>query len=127
MNNLRNHKKGKKGIKRLLNAYRYSINGICCAWKDEEAFRQVFVLGIIFGIIGVFLGQTWLEKILLLLPSILCIVGELINTAIENAVDFAGTQIHPLAKKAKDIGSAIQLVLLIFFMIVWGSYIFRFF
>ncbi|WP_104697802.1 MULTISPECIES: diacylglycerol kinase [unclassified Helicobacter] len=127
MSDLYNHKKGKKGLKRLINACKYSIDGICSAWKDEEAFRQVFVLGIIFGIIGAFLGQTWVEKIFLLLPSVLCIVGELINTAIENAVDFTGTQIHPLAKKAKDLGSSIQFILLIFFVIVWGSYIFRFF
>lgn len=124
MQDFRNDKKGKKGLKRLFNAYKYSIDGIMAAWKDEEAFRQILVLGIIFGILGMIIGQDWGEKILLLLPSILCIVGELINSAIENAIDFTSKDIHPLAKKAKDMGSAVQLVLLIFFVVIWASYIF---
>lgn len=124
MQDFRNDKKGKKGLNRILNAYKYSIDGIKAAWKDEEAFRQVTVLGIIFGILGIIIGQNWIEKVLLLLPSILCIVGELINSAIENAIDFTSKEIHPLAKKAKDMGSAVQLVLLIFFVVIWVSYIF---
>lgn len=124
MQDFRNDKKGKKGLKRLFNAYKYSIDGIMAAWKDEEAFRQILVLGIIFGILGMIIGQDWGEKVLLLLPSILCIVGELINSAIENAIDFTSKDIHPLAKKAKDMGSAVQLVLLIFFVVIWASYIF---
>ncbi|RDU72622.1 diacylglycerol kinase [Helicobacter anseris] len=124
MQDFRNDKKGKKGLKRLFNAYKYSVDGIMAAWKDEEAFRQILVLGIIFGILGMIIGQDWGEKVLLLLPSILCIVGELINSAIENAIDFTSKDIHPLAKKAKDMGSAVQLVLLIFFVVIWASYIF---
>lgn len=124
MQDFRNDKKGKKGLKRLFNAYKYSVDGIVAAWKDEEAFRQILVLGIIFGILGMIIGQDWGEKVLLLLPSILCIVGELINSAIENAIDFTSKDIHPLAKKAKDMGSAVQLVLLIFFVVIWASYIF---
>ena len=122
MEGLRNDKKGKRGVGRILEAYRYSKAGIGAAWRDEEAFRIVFVLGIFFGILGLFVGETWAEKILLVLPCVLCITGELINSAIENAIDFASLEIHPLAKKAKDMGSAVQFVLLLFFLIVWGSY-----
>ncbi|MCE3039006.1 diacylglycerol kinase [Helicobacter anatolicus] len=123
----RNNQKGKKGIKRIYNALFYSLSGIAAAWRDEAAFRQIFVLGMIFGGLGLWIGQEWTHKILLVLPCFLCIVGELINSAIENAVDFTGTQTHPLAKKAKDMGSAIQLVLLVFFVIVWISYLFYLF
>lgn len=119
----RNEKKGKKGLRRIKNALGYSLNGIIAAWRDEEAFRQILVLSIVFSILGFFVGREWVHKILLILPCFLCVVGELINTAIENAVDFTGTQIHPLAKKAKDMGSAIQLILLVFFLIVWISYL----
>lgn len=124
MQDSRNDKKGKKGLKRILNAYKYSQDGLKAAFRDEEAFRQVLFLGLIFGILSFVVGKTWEAKILLLLPCVLCIVGELINTAIENIVDFVGLQVHPLAKKAKDMGSAIQFVLLVFFAIVWGSYLF---
>ncbi len=124
MQDSRNNKKGKKGIRRIINAYKYSQDGLKAAFRDEEAFRQVVILGIIFGILAFFVGESWKEKILLLLPCVLCIVGELINTAIENAIDFTSLQTHPLAKKAKDMWSAIQFVLLVFFVIVWGSYLF---
>ena len=67
---LRNDKKGKRGVGRILEAYRYSKAGIGAAWRDEEAFRIVFVLGILFGILGLFVGETWAEKILLVLPCV---------------------------------------------------------
>ena len=101
----RNNKKGKKGFKRLSNAFSYSISGIISAWRDEEAFRQIALLA------------------LLLIPtSFLALCVELINSAIENAIDFTSLEIHPLAKKAKDMGSATQLFALILWIIVWGGY-----
>lgn len=119
----RNEKKGKRGIGRLRNAFFYSMDGIRAAWKDEEAFRQVLVLGVIFAILGFVIGREWSHKILLVLPCFLCVAGELINSAIENAIDFTSTKLHPLAKKAKDMGSALQLVCLGFFLVVWISYL----
>ena len=119
----RNHKKGKKGIKRIKNAFKYSIEGLKTAWSDEEAFRQIFILAVIFTILGFFCGETWEQKILLILPCFFCVSAELINSAIENAVDFTSIEIHPLAKKAKDIASALQFVSIIFFILVWGSFI----
>lgn len=120
----RNDKKGKKGLKRIGNAFFYSLSGIASAWRDEEAFRQIALLAIcgIFG--SIFLARSWIELVLLLLPCFFALCSELINSAIENAVDFTSLEIHPLAKKAKDMGSAIQLLACIFWAIVWGSYLF---
>lgn len=120
----RNPQKGKKGFKRVKNAFFYSLSGIVSAWKDEEAFRQIATLSI-FAILGsIILARSWIELVLLLLPCFLALCSELINSAIENAVDFTSLEIHPLAKKAKDMGSAVQLLACIFWAIVWGSYLF---
>lgn len=126
MKNLdRNSQKGKTGFKRIKNAFFYSLSGIVSAWRDEEAFRQIATLAV-FGILGsIFLVRSWVELVLLLLPCFLAVCAELINSAIENAIDFTSLEIHPLAKKAKDMGSAIQLIACIFWVIVWGSYLFN--
>lgn len=119
---MRNQKKGKTGIVRIWNALGYSLSGMRSAWKDEQAFRQIFCLSVL-GIMGSFvLGRDWVEYCLLLLPCFLAIKAELINTAIENAVDFTSLKLHPLAKKAKDMGSAIQLLVCLFWVLVWGGY-----
>lgn len=120
----RNSQKGKKGFKRVKNAFFYSLSGIVSAWKDEEAFRQIALLSVCGIGGGVFLARSWVELVLLLLPCFLALSAELLNSAIENAIDFTSLEIHPLAKKAKDMGSAVQLIACIFWIIVWGSYLF---
>ena len=119
----RNEKKGKKGLRRLYNAFFFSLDGIKAAWKDEEGFRQVLSIGIVLSILAFFIAQNWVELILLILPCVLSVIVELINSAIENAIDFTSLDIHPLAKKAKDMGSAIQLIACLFVAFVWGSYL----
>lgn len=119
----RNDKKGKTGIKRLYNAFFFSLDGIKAAWKEEEGFRQVLSIGIVLSIVAFFIAQTWQELILLILPCVLSVIVELINSAIENAIDFTSLEIHPLAKKAKDMGSAMQLIACLFVAFVWGSYL----
>lgn len=119
----RNEKKGKKGLRRLYNAFFFSLDGIKAAWKDEEGFRQVLSIGIVLSIAAFFIAQNWVELILLILPCVLSVIVELINSAIENAIDFTSLDIHPLAKKAKDMGSAIQLIACLFVAFVWGSYL----
>lgn len=119
----RNDKKGKTGIKRLYNALFFSLSGIKAAWVEEAGFRQVLVISIALSALAFFLAQSWIELMLLILPCVLCVVAELINSAIENAIDFTSLDIHPFAKKAKDMGSAVQLITCLFVAFVWGSYI----
>lgn len=119
----RNDKKGKKGFKRLYNAFFYSLDGIKSAWKEEEGFRQVFSISILLSIVACFLAQSWQELILLILPCVISVIAELVNSAIENAIDFTSLEIHPLAKKAKDMGSAVQLIACLFIAFVWVGYL----
>lgn len=119
----RNDLKGRTGLVRLRNALRYSLDGYRAAWKDEQAFRQIVCLCGPGLILAVLLCRTWTEGILLILPLALAVVVELCNSAIENVVDRISPEWHPLAKKAKDMGSAAQLTAQILIALVWGSYL----
>ncbi|ACI27414.1 diacyl glycerol kinase [Helicobacter pylori G27] len=70
-----------------------------------------------------YLAKDFLEWGLLIVPCFLSAVVELINSSIEKAVDFTGTEFHPLAKKAKDMASSAQLIGLIFWALIWGRYL----
>ena len=119
----RNAKKGKRGFRRIYNAFFYSLHGLKAAFCEEEAFRQILIVSVILIPLGAYLGESFAEKVLLILPCVLAIIAELTNSAIENAIDFAGLEIHPFAKKAKDMGSAIQLVACAFMAFVWIYYL----
>lgn len=109
-------------MKRILKALLYSKDGLKVAFVEEAAFRQVVVLGVLSTMGAVFCARSFMEFVVLFFPGVLCVIVELLNSALENAVDFAGTQEHPLAKKAKDMGSAAQLISLGLLVLVWGGY-----
>ncbi len=119
----RNAYKGLGGIKRIINAFHYSFDGYRAAWQDEEAFRQIVFLCIIGVPAALYFGDGFAEKALLLLPCVLCILVELLNSAIENVVDRISLEKHALSKKAKDMGSAAQLSAQIFFYGTWLLFI----
>lgn len=119
----RNDLKGKRGLGRLVNACRWSLAGWRAAWQDEEAFRQIVLLAGLGLPLACWLGQGWTEKVLLALPLVICILVELLNSALENVVDRISLERHPLAKKAKDMGSAAQFTAQIFLACVWLSWL----
>ncbi len=107
------------GIKRLINATKYSINGLKAAYQYEEAFRQETLLLIIGIPAAIYLGNTPIEQVLLIFSLVLIMLVELINSAIEAVVDRIGDEYHPLSGRAKDIGSAAVLVTLFLALLVW--------
>ncbi|NOT16107.1 MAG: diacylglycerol kinase [Methylotenera sp.] len=112
--------KGKTGFSRLLNAFGYSVEGFKAAFKHEDAFRQEVFLSVVLVPLGVYLGKTPIEKALLVAVILLVLIVELFNSAIEAAVDHTSIERHPLAKRAKDIGSAAVFVALTIVVSVWG-------
>lgn len=108
-----------KGISRLVNASRWSLSGLQKAFKDETAFRQEVFLFVVLAPLGYFLGQTPVEKSLLIGSLLLVMTVELLNSAIENVVDRISGEIHPLAGKAKDMGSAAVFISLLNVTVVW--------
>ncbi len=119
----RNTLKGATGLLRILNAFRYSFQGYKAAWQDEEAFRQIVFLSCVGIPCALFFGASFAEKMLLILPCALCIIVELLNSAIENVVDRVSLEKHTMSKKAKDMRSAAQLSAQIYLYGTWLIYL----
>lgn len=102
-------KPGRTGVRRIFDATGHSVRGINACWNHEAAFRQDVVLSAILFIISFFLARSIEQWLLLVLPLILILIVELLNSAIENAVDRIGTERHHLSGRAKDMGSAAVL------------------
>lgn len=114
-----NDLKGKRGIRRIINAAGYSRDGLREAWRHEAAFRQLTVL---HGILLPALCFTDFEPsvtMLLAAASFLSLIVELFNTGIEAVVDYISLDKHPLAKRAKDVGSAAQMLALTLLALLW--------
>jgi diacylglycerol kinase (ATP) len=112
--------KGKTGLKRVWNAFFYSVDGFKAAWQHEDAFRQEAILALALIPAAIWLGETGLERAALIASLFLVIIVELINSAIEATVDRISLENHQLAKRAKDIGSAAVLLALVNVWVVWG-------
>lgn len=112
-------KPGNVGLKRLLNATRYSAQGLTQAWKYEAAFRQEVALTLVLIPPAIWLGRTPFEYLALIGSCVLVLVVELLNSAIEAAVDRQGEEPHELSGRAKDLGSAAVLLSLLLVAAVW--------
>mgnify|MGYP000899269953 FL=1 len=111
--------KGKTGLRRLLNAFGYSLQGFRAAWQNEAAFREEAMLTIVLTPVALLLPVTGLEKLLLILSLLLLVPVELLNSAVEAVVDRIGPEIHPLSGRAKDLGSAAVLIACLILGLTW--------
>ncbi len=111
--------KGKTGLRRLLNAFGYSLQGFRAAWQNEAAFREEAMLTIVLTPVALLLPVTALEKLLLILSLLLLVLVELLNSAVEAVVDRIGPELHPLSGRAKDLGSAAVLIACLILGLTW--------
>ena len=107
------------GMTRLLRAFGYSFQGFRHTWREEAAFRQEVALAIVVIPLGVYLGRSGVERALLVSPMLLILVVEILNSAVEAVVDRSGTERHPLAGMAKDMGSAAVMLSFALLGTVW--------
>ncbi|MFZ2974587.1 MAG: diacylglycerol kinase [Ferribacterium limneticum] len=112
--------KGKKGLRRLINALGYSRDGIAAAWRNEAAFRQEILLAAIALPLAFYLGKTGVERALMVGSVILILIVEILNSAVEAVVDKASPEKSELAKRAKDMGSAAVLLSLTNAAAIWA-------
>lgn len=115
-------KPGNTGIKRIFNAFFYSLAGLKAAWKNEAAIRQESILLILLSPCAFWLADDAISRALLLASLLLVIIVELINSAIEAVVDRIGSEHHELSGRAKDIGSAAVLIALLNVAVIWGLF-----
>ncbi len=111
--------KGKTGLQRLINAARYSLEGFAAAVRHEDAFRQELLLAVVLVPLGLWLGNDGVERALLVGSVLMVLAVELLNSAVEATVDRVSPEVHPLAKRAKDLGSAAVMLSLVSAAAVW--------
>ena len=113
-----NPQKERKGLSRVWHAAGYSLAGLNAGW-GETAFRQEAVAALVLLPLSFWLGNNWMETAILAGSVIALMVVELLNTAVETAIDRVGLERHELSKRAKDMGSAAVLLSLIFCAGAW--------
>lgn len=113
-------KSSETGWRHLVNSTRYSFMGLKAATLHEAAFRQELVLCVVLLPFAFWIGQTPVEWILLISSSFLVLIVELLNSAVETAIDRIGPEHHVLSGRAKDIGSAAVMLSLIMAGVTWG-------
>ncbi len=112
--------KGKTGLRRLLNATRYSMQGLRAAFQNEAAFREESIAACVLIPLAFILPVSWLESALLAASVLGLLLTEILNSALEAVVDRIGPELHPLSGRAKDMGSAAVLIALIICIMLWA-------
>ncbi len=116
-----NPHKGRTGLDRVLHAAGYSWNGLRTAYRNESAFRQETVLAVLLIPTAFWLGRSWVETALLAGSVLLVMIVELLNSAIEAAIDRISFELHDLSKLAKDFGSAAVMLALLLCGGIWAA------
>lgn len=113
-------KPGETGIRRVISASKYSAKGLKFAWENEAAFRQEVCLLIILTPFAFWLGETAMQRAVMIGCCFIVLITELLNTAVEAVVDRIGAEHHKLAGSAKDVGSAAVLVSIVMTIVMWS-------
>jgi diacylglycerol kinase (ATP) len=107
-------------LRRIVNAFGYSMSGLAAAYRNEAAFRQEVLLAAVLVPLALFLPASGAGRALMVGSVMLLLVVELLNSAVEATVDRVSLDDHSLAKRAKDIGSAAVMVALVNVPITWA-------
>jgi diacylglycerol kinase (ATP) len=119
-----NPQKSRTGLNRMWHAMLYSMDGLRAGWH-ETAFRQESLAAMVLVPLSFWLGRNWVETALLAGSVIFLMVVELLNTAIETAIDRIGPEWHDLSKRAKDMGSAAVLLSLLLSIGIWSAALYQ--
>lgn len=112
---------GNKGLKRIIKAAGFSWQGIKAAFEHEAAFRQEVALAVVLVPLAVWLSQTATQMALMISSIFIVMLVEIINSAIEAAIDRHGEEQHVLSGRAKDMGSAAVMFAFIYLLMIWGG------
>jgi diacylglycerol kinase (ATP) len=112
--------KGRRGLRRLANAFFYSLSGLRLAFLHESAFRQEAALALLLVPIACVVDVSPVERAAMICSVLLVLVVELLNSSVEAAIDRIGLDTHRLSKRAKDLGSAAVFVALVMLATTWG-------
>lgn len=107
------------GLTRIINAAGYSWKGLRAAWQHEAAFRQEVLAAIVAIVIACWVDVDVISRVLMIGAVVMVVIVEILNSAIEAVVDRIGQERHPLAGRAKDMGSAAVLLSILLALFVW--------
>lgn len=110
-----------RGPARMLKAAKWSIQGLVAAWLHESSFRLEVYLFVVLAPLGWWLGETPVERVLLVGSLLMVLSIELLNSAVEAVIERYGAEFHELAGRAKDMGSAAVFVLMLNVLLTWGT------
>ena len=110
-----------RGPRRIFQAAVWSLQGLRAAWLHESSFRLEVYLFVLLAPLGWWLGDTPIERVLLIGSMLLVLSIELLNSAVEAVIERYGPEFHELAGRAKDMGSAAVFVLMLNVMLTWGA------
>jgi diacylglycerol kinase (ATP) len=105
---------------RIARAAGYSVAGLRTALRRESAFRQEVMLFVVFAPLGAWLGRDGVERALLIGSLMIVLIVELLNSALEAAVDRISKKDHKLSGRAKDMGSAAVYISLALVILTWA-------
>jgi len=115
----------RRGIKQIINAGKWSMQGLQATFKHEASFRLEFYLAVILVPVAIYISQSAIQLLLLLSCMVFVLILEIINSAIEAVVDMVcGEKFHELAKRAKDMGSAAVFLGQMLVLMTWGTVVF---
>ena len=117
--------KSKGGLRRVFNAFMYSLDGFKAAYRHEFAFRQELIVFVFATAVALVLPLSAFQKLVLIVVLLQVLLVELINSSIEAVVDRISLEHHPLSKRAKDIGSAAVAMSLLIAALTWGVILFN--
>lgn len=108
------------GVRRIWLAFGHTLRGLRGAFRSEAAFRQEVALAALIIPTGIVVGESGVERALLIGSVLLVLIVELLNTGIEKAIDRIGIEHHALSGFAKDLGSAAVFFSFVLLAVVWG-------
>jgi diacylglycerol kinase (ATP) len=109
-----------RGPKRIFKAAVWSWQGLRAAWLHESSFRLEVYLLVVLAPVALWLGQSPVERALMIGSMLLVLAMELANSAIEAVIERYGSEFHEMAGRAKDMGSAAVFVLMMNVLLCWG-------
>ncbi|OGS97182.1 MAG: diacylglycerol kinase [Gallionellales bacterium RIFCSPLOWO2_02_FULL_57_47] len=121
---MENPHKHRPGLTHGWRAAGIALQGLRAAWQHEDAFRQEVVLAAIAIPAALLLPVAPLGKVMMIASILLVLIVELLNSALEAAVDYVSLDHHPVAKRAKDIASAAVFLSIVNVLVVWGLVIY---
>lgn len=109
-----------RGPRGVLKAGQWSLKGLKAAWLYESSFRLEVCVFVVLAPLGIWIGNTPVEKILLVGSMVLVLAGELLNSSIEAVIERFGNEHHELIGRAKDMGSAAVFALMMNVVLTWS-------